>query len=71
MFPRITGLEQDAAVYASLLLFGVVIWIGIILVLKYILKGLLTYQGWMYEPRGKVSMITKGWAVSLTVVETL
>lgn len=41
-------------------------WIVICLTMRYTLKLLLIYKGWMYESRGsgsRVSFSTKAWAV--------
>lgn len=39
-------------------------WISICLVMRYTLKLLLMYKGFMFETRGKgVSIMTKAWAV--------
>lgn len=41
-------------------------WIIVCLTMRYTLKLLLIYKGWMYESRGagrKVSLATKAWAV--------
>jgi carnitine O-palmitoyltransferase 1 len=42
-------------------IFGVVLWLFWVQLLRYILKMLLKYRGWMYEPRGKMSLMTRCW----------
>ncbi|KAG1659481.1 Carnitine O-palmitoyltransferase 1, liver isoform [Nymphon striatum] len=49
----------------GLLVFGLLLWLATIQILKWMLKLLLNYKGWMYEKRGKrskVSLTTKAWA---------
>jgi len=58
--PTITGMGGKHYVAASL--FTGVVWVGIVLVVRYILKGLFSYQGWMSEGRGKKSLMTRIWA---------
>lgn len=41
-------------------------WLSVIYTLRYLLKFLLMYKGWMYESRGKgrsISKVTKLWIV--------
>lgn len=48
----------------SCTLLGVIVWLAIIYSIRYILKVLLMYKGWMYEQRGKgrvISNRTKIW----------
>ena len=44
---------------------GTAAWFAMILGLRYTLKGLLSYQGWMFQPHGRVSKATKMWFVSI------
>ncbi|XP_033887971.2 carnitine O-palmitoyltransferase 1, liver isoform-like [Acipenser ruthenus] len=46
----------------SAMLFATGLWVSLILVLRYILKMLLSYHGWMFEPHGRMSRTTKIWA---------
>uniref|UniRef100_F6WXR3 Uncharacterized protein n=1 Tax=Ciona intestinalis TaxID=7719 RepID=F6WXR3_CIOIN len=48
----------------SYLVSSTLLWLLAVLVIRYLLKLLLCYQGWMFEPRGKMSLKTKLWAVS-------
>lgn len=43
------------------MILGGLLWLCAILLLKYTLKLLLMYHGWMYENRGRVSTPTKLW----------
>lgn len=50
---------------------GLICWLVICLVMRYTLKMLLIYKGWMYEARGsgsKVSIGTKLWALLVKVL---
>ena len=53
---------------AALAIFCCFSWLGVVLVLRYSLKLLLCYHGWMYEPRGKMSLVTRLWLVSCTAI---
>ena len=55
--------DTAGGLYMGCLVFSTLFWLGIILFLKYTLKLLLMYHGWMYEGRGKVSIQTKAWLV--------
>ncbi|KAF2358191.1 Acyltransferase ChoActase/COT/CPT [Trinorchestia longiramus] len=47
---------------------GVAVWLGVCYALKYSLKGLFQYQGWMYEERGrgaKMSVASKVWLATV------
>ncbi|XP_013061441.2 carnitine O-palmitoyltransferase 1, liver isoform-like isoform X2 [Biomphalaria glabrata] len=47
--------------YISTIVFGTLIWIAKFLVLKYLLKLLLSYHKWIYEVHGRTSFTTKLW----------
>jgi len=57
--PSITGLGGRHYV-ASALVTGVA-WVGFVLIIRYVLKGLYSYQGWMTEGRGKKTLKTRIW----------
>ena len=40
------------------------VWLAGIFTIRYMLKALLSYHGWMYEARGKISLLTKLWLVA-------
>lgn len=50
--------------YIKLWLFATVLWVIKWIVMKKSLKLLLSYHGWMYESRNKISKLTKIWMVS-------
>ncbi|KAL4233881.1 Carnitine O-palmitoyltransferase 1 [Mactra antiquata] len=59
--PGLNTASETGGLYGSCLIFSTLLWIGIILFLKYMLKLLLMYHGWMYEVRGKTSIQTILW----------
>lgn len=54
--------------YGAVAVFSTLVWFVKIFVMRYTLKALLTYHGWMFEPRGKMSLLTKIWLVNLIVL---
>ncbi|XP_063244784.1 carnitine O-palmitoyltransferase 1, liver isoform isoform X2 [Bacillus rossius redtenbacheri] len=55
----------------SCTLLGVLVWLSIIYTIRYSLKLILLYKGWMYEERGKgrtVTPSTKVWVVLVRVL---
>ncbi|XP_076801897.1 carnitine O-palmitoyltransferase 1, liver isoform-like isoform X2 [Clavelina lepadiformis] len=44
------------------------IWLAGVLLIRYLLKLLLSYHGFMFEPHGKISMSTKLWAVCTKIL---
>lgn len=60
---RMGSLGEPLSGYLCCLVYSIVLWISLILLFKYSLKGLLTYTSWMHEPRGKMSLMTKVWLV--------
>ncbi|CAB1323105.1 unnamed protein product, partial [Coregonus sp. 'balchen'] len=45
----------------SAILFATGLWLSLILMLRYILKALLSYHTWIFESHGKMSFCTKLW----------
>uniref|UniRef100_A0A8C9TUQ0 Carnitine O-palmitoyltransferase 1, muscle isoform n=1 Tax=Scleropages formosus TaxID=113540 RepID=A0A8C9TUQ0_SCLFO len=45
----------------SAILFATGLWFSLILILRYTLKALLSYHGWIFESHGKKSFSTKLW----------
>ncbi|XP_062860356.1 carnitine O-palmitoyltransferase 1, muscle isoform [Trichomycterus rosablanca] len=43
------------------ILFATGLWFSLILLLRYTLQALLCYHGWIFEPHGKMSTVTKLW----------
>ena len=54
----------------STAIFASVAFLSFMLSLRYLLKALLTYTAWMFEPRGKMSLRTKIWLVSGGIFST-
>lgn len=48
----------------SAILFATGLWLFLIYLLRYTLKALLSYHGWIFESHGKMSTSTKVWLVS-------
>ncbi|XP_069461399.1 carnitine O-palmitoyltransferase 1, liver isoform-like isoform X2 [Ambystoma mexicanum] len=61
-----TYLSHQGQSLLSVLLFSTGLWLALILTMRYILKQLLSYHGWMYEQHGQMSVSTKLW---LTMVK--
>uniref|UniRef100_A0A8C5PMQ6 carnitine O-palmitoyltransferase n=1 Tax=Leptobrachium leishanense TaxID=445787 RepID=A0A8C5PMQ6_9ANUR len=59
-------LSHQSQSIVSALLFSTGLWFALIMTMRYILKLLLSYHGWMYEQHGKMSVTTKLW---LTLVK--
>ncbi|XP_057203720.1 carnitine O-palmitoyltransferase 1, muscle isoform isoform X2 [Triplophysa rosa] len=45
----------------SAILFATAVWFSFILLMRYILKALLSYHSWIFESHGKMSSFTKVW----------
>lgn len=45
-------------------LFGTGLWVAIIMTMRYSLKVLLSYHGWMFAEHGKMSRSTRIWMVT-------
>ncbi|XP_064807815.1 carnitine O-palmitoyltransferase 1, liver isoform-like isoform X1 [Oncorhynchus masou masou] len=45
----------------SAILFSTGLWLSLILMLRYILKALLSYHAWIFESHGQISFCTKLW----------
>uniref|UniRef100_H2YB08 Uncharacterized protein n=1 Tax=Ciona savignyi TaxID=51511 RepID=H2YB08_CIOSA len=52
----------------SHLVSSTLLWLMAVLVIRYSLKMLLCYQGWMFEPRGRMSIKTKLWALCTKIL---
>ena len=50
----------------SAILFATGLWLFLIYLLRYTLKALLSYHGWIFESHGKMSTSTKVWLVSFS-----
>lgn len=48
----------------SCFLFGTGLWVALIFTMRYSLRVLLSYHGWLFEEHGKMSRSTKIWMVT-------
>lgn len=58
---RVFQANEPLNAYAAVVVFTTVLWMIMIVALRYTLKLLLTYTRWMYEPRKRMSFVTKIW----------
>ncbi|XP_076444856.1 carnitine O-palmitoyltransferase 1, liver isoform-like isoform X2 [Babylonia areolata] len=65
--PFISNYSFSVGHYLSTLLFSFVLWLGVIAFIRYTLKLLLSYHGWIYEMHGKISLRTKLWLALIRV----
>lgn len=61
-------MSSQCQVLVSAVLFSTMLWLLLIFTMRMVLKQLLSYHRWMFEPHGKMSTTTKVWVVSLVVV---
>ncbi|KAG7278744.1 hypothetical protein CRUP_008356 [Coryphaenoides rupestris] len=59
--PLHVSLSSQGQTMLSALVFSTVLWLSIILALRFCLKLLLSYHRWMFEQHGHVSTTTKVW----------
>uniref|UniRef100_A0A8C5HIY8 carnitine O-palmitoyltransferase n=1 Tax=Gouania willdenowi TaxID=441366 RepID=A0A8C5HIY8_GOUWI len=52
---------QDGQTMLSALVFSTLLWLSLILALRFCLKLLLSYHQWMFEQHGRISNTTKIW----------
>ncbi|XP_063044161.1 carnitine O-palmitoyltransferase 1, liver isoform-like [Engraulis encrasicolus] len=48
-------------------LVGTGLWVGIVYVMRAVLKGLLSWHGWMYMPRGSVPLKVRLWMILVRI----
>ncbi|KAA0701495.1 Carnitine O-palmitoyltransferase 1, liver isoform [Triplophysa tibetana] len=60
--PLSLSLSTQGQTLLSALVFSTVLWLSLILALRFCLKLLLSYHRWMFEQHGSVSIKTKVWA---------
>lgn len=61
-------MSTQCQVLVSAVLFSTMLWLLLIFTMRLVLKQLLSYHRWMFEPHGKMSTTTKVWVVSPVVV---
>uniref|UniRef100_A0A8C5HL81 carnitine O-palmitoyltransferase n=1 Tax=Gouania willdenowi TaxID=441366 RepID=A0A8C5HL81_GOUWI len=59
---------QDGQTMLSALVFSTLLWLSLILALRFCLKLLLSYHQWMFEQHGRISNTTKIWYYCTTLV---
>ncbi|KAJ3583635.1 hypothetical protein NHX12_016325 [Muraenolepis orangiensis] len=62
------SLSSQGQTMLSALLFSTVLWLSVILALRFCLKLLLSYHRWMFEQHGHVSTTTKVWVTLLRLL---
>lgn len=61
-------MSTQCQVLVSAVLFSTMLWLLLIFTMRLVLKQLLSYHRWMFEPHGKMSTTTKVWVVRLVAV---
>ncbi|XP_048101290.1 LOW QUALITY PROTEIN: carnitine O-palmitoyltransferase 1, liver isoform [Alosa alosa] len=59
--PLSLSLSSQGQTMVSALLFSTLLWLSLILTLRFCLKLLLSYHRWMFEQHGRISTATKVW----------
>uniref|UniRef100_A0A671X9G1 carnitine O-palmitoyltransferase n=1 Tax=Sparus aurata TaxID=8175 RepID=A0A671X9G1_SPAAU len=65
---RYTENTQMTSVFT--LVFSTLLWLSLILALRFCLKLLLSYHQWMFEQHGRVSNVTKVWVTLLRLLSS-
>ncbi|XP_063053302.1 carnitine O-palmitoyltransferase 1, liver isoform-like isoform X1 [Engraulis encrasicolus] len=65
--PASDYLTVQSQVVLSAVLFATGLWLALILLLRYSLKALLSYHGWIFECHGAKSLSTKIWLRLVTI----
>ncbi|KAK5914710.1 hypothetical protein CgunFtcFv8_009129 [Champsocephalus gunnari] len=64
------SLSAQGQTMLSALLFSTLLWLSLILALRFCLKLLLSYHQWMFEQHGRVSNTTKIWVTLLRLLSS-
>uniref|UniRef100_A0AAY4DXP9 Carnitine O-palmitoyltransferase 1, muscle isoform n=1 Tax=Denticeps clupeoides TaxID=299321 RepID=A0AAY4DXP9_9TELE len=67
MIDSIKFMTVQTQTWLSAVLFATALWLTLILLLRYTLKMLLSYHGWIFESHGKMSVSTRIWLVGRLV----
>ncbi|XP_068192285.1 carnitine O-palmitoyltransferase 1, liver isoform [Antennarius striatus] len=62
------SLSAQGQTMVSALVFSTLLWLSLILALRFCLKLLLSYHQWMFEQHGRVSNVTKVWVTLLSLL---
>uniref|UniRef100_A0A3Q0RY66 Carnitine O-palmitoyltransferase N-terminal domain-containing protein n=1 Tax=Amphilophus citrinellus TaxID=61819 RepID=A0A3Q0RY66_AMPCI len=65
------SLSAQGQTMVSALVFSTLLWLSLILALRFCLKLLLSYHQWMFEKHGHISNTTKVWVVSIVSASLL
>lgn len=63
VFSLHVSLSAQGQTMVSALVFSTLLWLSLILALRFCLKLLLSYHQWIFEVHGRVSNTTKVWGV--------
>ncbi|XP_036944665.1 carnitine O-palmitoyltransferase 1, liver isoform [Acanthopagrus latus] len=64
------SLSSQGQTMVSALVFSTLLWLSLILALRFCLKLLLSYHQWMFEQHGRVSNVTKVWVTLLRLLSS-
>ncbi|XP_020507696.1 carnitine O-palmitoyltransferase 1, liver isoform [Labrus bergylta] len=64
------SLSAQGQTMLSALVFSTLLWLSLILALRFCLKLLLSYHQWMFEQHGRISNITKVWVTLLRLLSS-
>ncbi|KAM9783830.1 carnitine O-palmitoyltransferase 1, liver isoform isoform X1 [Syngnathus typhle] len=68
--PLSLSLSAQGQTMLSALVFSTLLWLSLILALRFCLKLLLSYHRWMFEQHGRVSNATKIWVTLLRLLSS-
>ncbi|KAM9779969.1 carnitine O-palmitoyltransferase 1, liver isoform [Neosynchiropus ocellatus] len=66
----LVSLSSQGQTMVSALVFSTLLWLSLILALRFCLKLLLSYHQWMFEQHGRVSNTTKVWVTLLRLLSS-
>uniref|UniRef100_A0A3Q3QJU0 carnitine O-palmitoyltransferase n=1 Tax=Monopterus albus TaxID=43700 RepID=A0A3Q3QJU0_MONAL len=64
------SLGTQGQTVVSAMVFSTLLWLSLILALRFCLKLLLSYHRWMFEQHGRISNTTKVWATLVKLLST-
>ncbi|XP_076852436.1 carnitine O-palmitoyltransferase 1, liver isoform [Brachyhypopomus gauderio] len=68
--PLSVSLSGHGQTVVSALLYSTLLWLSVILALRFCLKLLLSYHHWMFEQHGRISTTTKIWVTLLNLLSS-
>ncbi|XP_062840876.1 carnitine O-palmitoyltransferase 1, liver isoform isoform X2 [Trichomycterus rosablanca] len=68
--PLSMSLSANGQTMISALLFSTLLWLSLILALRFCLKVLLSYHRWMFEMHGRISTTTKIWVTLVRLLSS-